>query len=137
MESLDEGACRDVADRLGGVPVLTSHQYTMYELVSILRASDFMVSSRYHGIVTSMPGLLASAGITMDERIRNLMGERGHGNLLLEVDDPDLEARLVDVLETLYQDKDEIRDGIGRCVVSNPQKMAKMGVYFEEHVQRC
>jgi polysaccharide pyruvyl transferase WcaK-like protein len=137
MESLDEGACRDVADRLGGVPVLTSHQYTMYELVSILRASDFMVSSRYHGIVTSMPGLLASAGITMDERIRNLMGERGHGNLLLEVDDPDLEARLVDVLETLYQDKDEIRDGIGRCVVSNLQKMAKMGVYFEEHVQRC
>jgi len=137
MESLDAGACKDVADRLGGVPVLTSHQYNMYELVSILRASDFMVSSRYHGIVTSMPGLLASSGITMDERSRNLMNERGHGHLLLEVDDADLEERLVDVLETLYQDKEQIRDGIGRCVVSNLHKMAKMGVYFEEHVQRC
>jgi len=137
MESLDTASCRDVADRLGGAPVLTSRDYTMYELVSILRSSDFMVSSRYHGIVTSMPGLLASAGVTMDERIRNLMQERGHANLLLEVDDPDLEERLVEVLETLYLEKDTIRDGIGRCVVSNLHKMAKMGVYFEEHVQRC
>lgn len=137
MESLDAAACRDVAERLGGVPVLTSQDYNMYELVSILRSSDFMVSSRYHGIVTSMPGFLASAGITMDERIRNLMHERGHSHLMLEVDDPHLEERLVDVLETLYQDKEQIRDGIGRCVVSNLHKMARMGVFFEEHVQKC
>jgi polysaccharide pyruvyl transferase WcaK-like protein len=137
MESLDTAACHDVAERLGGAPVLTSRDYDMYDLVSILRACDFMVSSRYHGIVTSMPGLLASAGITMDERIRNLMHERGHDRLLLEVDDPDLEERLVEVLETLYLEKDAIRDGIGRCVVSNLHKMASMGVAFEEHVQRC
>jgi polysaccharide pyruvyl transferase WcaK-like protein len=137
MESLDTAACHDVAERLGGAPVLTSRDYDMYDLVSILRACDLMVSSRYHGIVTSMPGLLASAGITMDERIRNLMHERGHDKLLLEVDDPDLEERLVEVLETLYLEKDAIRDGIGRCVVSNLHKMAKMGVAFEEHVQRC
>ena len=50
----------------------------MYQMVSILRAGHLMISSRYHGIVTSMPALVPSAGVTMDERIRNLMQERGH-----------------------------------------------------------
>ena len=65
----------------------------MYEMVSILRVCRLMVSSRYHGIVTSMPALVPSAGITMDERIRNLMNERGHKDLLMNVDDPDLAER--------------------------------------------
>jgi len=30
----------------------------MYQLVSILRACHLMVSSRFHGIVTSMAGLV-------------------------------------------------------------------------------
>ncbi len=37
-----------------------------------------------------MPALVPSAGVTMDERIRNLMQERGHNHLLMNVDDPDL-----------------------------------------------
>jgi len=52
-------------------------------------------------IVTSMPALVPSAGITMDERIRNLMNERGHPELLMNVDDPDLEARTLTALELL------------------------------------
>ncbi len=92
-ERLDARPARRIAEKLGGVPVLTSDDHNMYELVSILRACHMMVSSRYHGIVTSMPGLVPSAGITMDERIRNLMQERGHQDLLMNVDDPDLEQR--------------------------------------------
>ena len=95
-----------------------------------------MASSRYHGIVTSMPGLVPSAGITMDERIRNLMNERGHQELLMTVEDPDLEPRLLDALEILYRDRERIADGIARTVVRNLKVMARMGVYFEEEVQR-
>jgi polysaccharide pyruvyl transferase WcaK-like protein len=40
----------------------------MYQLVSILRRCHLLVSSRYHGIVTCMPALVPSAGVTMDER---------------------------------------------------------------------
>ena len=80
--------------KTGGVPVLTSDDYDMYQLVSILRACHMMVSSRYHGIVTSMPALVPSAGITMDERIRNLMTERGQTDLLMGVEDADLEPQL-------------------------------------------
>jgi polysaccharide pyruvyl transferase WcaK-like protein len=121
---------------LGGVPVLTSDDYNMYEMVSILRACHMMVSSRYHGIVTSMPALVPSAGITMDERIRNLMNERGHQDLLMNVDDADLEGRMSTALERLYRDGDAIADGIAQTVVKNLKLMARMGVHFEEEVQR-
>src|ERR1700751_1001155 len=135
-ERLDARPARKIAERLGGVPVLSSDDYDMYQLVSILRACHMMASSRYHGIVTSMPALVPSAGITMDERIRNLMQERGHTDLLMNVDDPDLEPRLLQALEKLYNDGDAIAEGIGRTVVKNLKVMARMGVHFEEEVQR-
>jgi polysaccharide pyruvyl transferase WcaK-like protein len=135
-ERMDARACRRISEKLGGVPVLTSDDYNMYQLVSILRACRMMVSSRYHGIVTSMPALVPSAGITMDERIRNLMNERGHQELLMNVDDPDLEARTLKALEILDSDGERIADGIARTVVKNLKMMARMGVYFEEEVQR-
>jgi len=106
----------------------------MYELVSILRACTWMVSSRYHAIVTSMPALVPSAGITMDERIRNLMQERGHEDLLMKVDDPDLEVRLLAAMESLRTKTESIRAAIGRTVVDNLKRMARMGVYLEQNV---
>ncbi len=135
-ERLDLDACERLSDRLGNAPILTSDVYDMYQLVSILRAAHMMVSSRYHGIVTSMPGLVPSAGITMDERIRNLMHERGHDHLLLEVDDPELEPKLLEILEKLCAEREAIRDAIARTVVKNLKTMARMGVYLEENVQQ-
>ena len=135
-ERLDARPCKRIAEKLGGAPILTSEDYNMYQLVSILRACHLMVSSRYHGIVTSMPALVPSAGITMDERIRNLMNERGHRELLMNVDDPDLAERTLAALEILDRDGERIADGIARTVVRNLKLMARMGVYFEEEVQR-
>ena len=136
MERLDTIACKRLAERLGGAPVFSSDDYNMFQLVSILRQATWMVSSRYHAIVTSMPGLVASAGITMDERIRNLMRERGHEHLLLDVDDAELEMKLSEVLESLARETESLREGIGRTVARNLRTMARMGIYFEEEVQR-
>ena len=72
----------------------------------------------------------------MDERIRNLMRERGHDDLLMNVDDPDLEPKLLTALEKLATDGERIADGIGRTVVRNLKTMARMGVYFEEELRR-
>jgi polysaccharide pyruvyl transferase WcaK-like protein len=135
-ERLDARPANRIAEKLGGVPVLTSDEYNMYELVSVLRSCHMMASSRYHGIVTSMPALVPSAGITMDERIRNLMRERGHQDLLMTVDDPELEGKLLAALEKLSSEGEAIADGIARTVVKNLKVMAHMGVYFEEEVQR-
>lgn len=135
-ERLDARPCRRISENLGGVPIVTSEEYNIYELVSILRCCHMMASSRYHAIVTSMPALVPSAGITMDERIRNLMRERGQEHLSMNVDDVDLEAKLFCALETLATEGENIADGIGRTVVKKLKSMARMGMYFEEEVQR-
>jgi polysaccharide pyruvyl transferase WcaK-like protein len=135
MEMLDRDACKRVAQRLGGAPVFGSDQFNMFELVSILRTTDRILSSRYHAIVTSMPAGIPSAGVTMDERIRNIMQERGHDDLVMGVGDSDLEARLLVAMESLRTNGDEIREAIGRTVVSNLKRMARMGVYLERNVR--
>ena len=136
MERLDADACRKIAAQIPGTPLFTSDDYDMFQLVSILRACSYMVSSRYHGIVTSMPNLVASAGVTMDERIRNLMRERGHQHLLLTVDDPELEPKLLQMMETLVKEAEEVREGIGQTVVRNLKVMARMGTFLEDAVHR-
>jgi polysaccharide pyruvyl transferase WcaK-like protein len=136
MERLDAVACRSMSEYLPGAPIFTSDEYNMFELVSILRAGSYMVSSRYHGIVTCMPSLVASAGVTMDERIRNLMRERGHEHLFLTVDEPELESKLLQVMENLAAEADSVREGIGRTVVRNLKVMARMGTILEDAVRR-
>ncbi len=135
MEALDRRACEIMGQKLDRVPLFISDQYDMYQLVSILRNCHLLLSSRYHGIVTCMPTLVASAGVTMDERIRNLMRERGHTDLLLEVDDPDLSSKLVIVLRRLIKNSEEIRQGIGKTVVRNLKMMSRMGIYLQQNVQ--
>ncbi|HEU5411846.1 MAG TPA: polysaccharide pyruvyl transferase family protein [Candidatus Acidoferrales bacterium] len=134
MEMLDRDACERLAAHLGGAPVFCSDQYDMYQIVSILRQCHLIASSRYHAIVTSMPAGVASLGITMDERIRNLMRQRGHEHFLLEVDDAELEEKLFASLQRLCRERESVRDGIGRTVARNLQLMARMGMYFEQIV---
>ena len=136
MERLDAMACLAIEKELPGTPVITSDDYDMFQLVSILRACTYMVSSRYHGIVTCMPAGVVSAGVTMDERIRNLMRERGHQHLLLDVDDPGLGPKLLEVMEHLVVEADAIRESIGRTVLANLKGMARMATFLEDEVRK-
>ena len=72
----------------------------------------------------------------MDERIRNLMREREHPELLITVEDPDLEPKLLTALKVLAAEGERVSDGIARTVVKNLKVMAQMGVFFEEEVRR-
>jgi hypothetical protein len=72
----------------------------------------------------------------MDERIRNLMRERGHEHLFLTVDDPGLEPKLLRIMETLVRERDAVREGIGLTVVRNLKVMARMGVLLEDALRR-
>jgi hypothetical protein len=83
-----------------------------------------------------MPAKVPSAGITMDERISNLMEQRGHSHLLAGIDDPDLQPRIVQMLEALLRDREAIAQAVGRTVTCNLKEMARMGVYFEQQVQQ-
>ena len=72
----------------------------------------------------------------MDERISNLMRERGHEHLLMRADEEGLGERITAALHALDAEAEEIREGIGQTVARNIQLMARMGVYFEEQVAR-
>jgi len=133
MESLDARACEAIAPQLPA-PIFASDNYDMFQLVSIVRCARWMVSSRYHGIVSSMPAGVVSAGVTMDERIRNMMRERGHNHLMFTVDDPHLHEKLIEAMETLVRDEDSIREAIRATVVHNLKVMARMGVFLERQV---
>jgi polysaccharide pyruvyl transferase WcaK-like protein len=136
MEQLDRKACERVDEMLGGgTPMFVSDDHDMFEMVSILRKSSMIVSSRYHAIVCSMPGLVPSIGVTMDERIRNLMSDRGQNELALEVDDPKLDEHLLEQMERVGQNPEVIQEGIGRAVVSNLIRMGHMGQVLVDHVR--
>ncbi len=64
------------------------------------------------------------------------MRERGHQHLVLDVDDPDLGPKLLDVMEKLVVEADEIRDSIGRTVVSNLKAMSRMAIFFEDELRK-
>jgi hypothetical protein len=82
-----------------------------------------------------MPVGVVSAGVTMDERIRNLMRERGHQHLLLTVEDPDLEPKLLQVMESLVSEVDAIRESIGKTVVNNLKGMSRMSIFLEDEMR--
>lgn len=137
MEQLDRRACEDLAVLLGHeVPIFVSDEHDMYTLVSVLRTCAMVVSSRFHAIVTSMGATVPSAGITMDERIRNILVDRGHPDLVLEVDDPELRDKLYATLHTLRSDREAIAEAIGRNVVTNVATFGAMGRALVDHVRR-
>jgi hypothetical protein len=81
-----------------------------------------------------MAGNVASAGVTMDERIANLMKERGHEHLLMKVDDPALEVKAGAALEILRINAAEVIDASRRTVAKNLRTMAGMGKRLVEYV---
>ena len=64
------------------------------------------------------------------------VGTAGHEHLFLAVDDPQLEPKLLQIMETLYAEADTVREGIGRTVVRNLKVMARMGTILEDTVRR-
>jgi len=132
MERLDAVACRDIAAQIRARRSLPPTITTCIKSFRFLRQCSYMVSSRYHGIVTACRASSLLAGVTMDERIRNLMRERGHQHLFLTVDDPEPRAQTSSIMETLVAEADSVRDGIARTVVGNLKVMARMGTILEE-----
>jgi polysaccharide pyruvyl transferase WcaK-like protein len=136
MEKLDRRACDQLCGLIGRqLPMFVSDDYDMYEMVSLLRRCSMLLSSRYHAIVCSMPGLVASAGVTMDERIANLMEDRGTPELALKVDQPALGRAVYTTLERLDADAEALKSGIAKTVVENLERMGRMGQVFVDHLR--
>src|SRR5260370_273397 len=76
-EALDARACRRISEKLGGLPVFTSEEHDMYQIVSILRAVHLRTSLPARGIGAGRTNCLrwtkdcgACAECTADEPCR-------------------------------------------------------------------
>jgi len=135
-EALDRRACEALNPKLRRpAPLMISDDHDHGEMISMLWASDLVLSSRYHAIVCGMAGNGVSAGITMDERIRNLMLDRGTPDLALETEDAELADKVGPTLERMWADRQALREGIDRTVVRNLQTMGRMGAMLVDHVR--
>ena len=128
MEELDRRACFDLQARLGDTaPVFLSGDYSPQQVVSILRQAFVVVSSRYHGLVTSMPGGAPGIGVSMDERIQNLLVECGSPECVLSAADPDLADALSASLSCVARDHAGYVSRIAPFVRQQLIRMAGMG----------
>lgn len=134
MERLDRAACEALRTRLGPGPLLVSDEHDMDSLVSVLRRASWVVSSRYHALVCSMPAGVPSLGVTMDERIRNLCAQRGQPELSLEVEDSDLGERILSELRAGEARRAELSAGIEACVARELRALGTMGIAFEDRL---
>jgi len=137
MEKLDLGANLELQKQLGkDVPFFCSIDYDGYQMMSVLHKLKLLISSRYHAVVLSMIGGIPSGGITMDERIRNIMEERGHlERLCVYVDDADLKTKVFNMMNDLWDNGDEISESINKSIPGYLEKMAYMGKIMKKYVK--
>lgn len=137
MEELDRRACEDLSSRLTiPAPQFISDEHDMFDLVSVLRQGSFLVSSRFHAVVTSMPGQVPSIGITMDERLRNLLYDRGTPEYLLKVDEENLGEKLLTLLRRIDGASEQVSDTLGRFIPSQLRLMGQMGIDLSREISR-
>ncbi len=116
-------------------PVVVSDEHDMYAMVSAMRQARWMVSSRYHACVMTMAGGTLSVGVTMDERIRNLMIDRRTPELALNTDDAELGPKLAVALADVASREDALRAGIDACIAKNLERMGRMGMELVDFVK--
>jgi polysaccharide pyruvyl transferase WcaK-like protein len=137
MEALDRQACERLRDLLPQrAPLFVSDEYDMYKLVSVLRHATLLLSSRFHAIVSTLPAGVPAVGLTMDERIANLLQDSGHPELLLRVTDDELSSRLVAALRDAYRRREQVQLDNRRFVPSQLRMLAQMGMDFEDELLR-
>ncbi|MEL6477228.1 MAG: polysaccharide pyruvyl transferase family protein [Pseudomonadota bacterium] len=135
METLDIAVCERLAARLGNAPVLAAGQVQAAEIVAVLRRAALVVTSRYHAALTAIPAGGPVIGVTMDERISNLMAERGCPEMALPVEAPDLAERLRAAVETCLSEG--AAPGLQAFLTAQRARQARMGRQAAETLARA
>jgi polysaccharide pyruvyl transferase WcaK-like protein len=134
MEQMDKLACADLASHCGEVPIVASSDWSLADAIGMLRASQFLVSSRFHALVGAMPAAVPSVGIAMDERVRNLFSEGGLQNRMIPADDLNLGARVVEIIERT--DREDFARAANRIVAAGIKGIGTMGMEFMSELKK-
>ncbi len=134
MERLDRAACEGLAGRLGGAPCFVSDRHDMFEMVGLLWQARWLVSSRYHAMVCSTAAGVPGVGVSMDERIENLLRDRGQEELCLRVEAGDLAGRLREALEAVDREREAHAAAVRASLPRELERLAAMGRVLQQRV---
>ncbi len=109
MEALDDLSCRDVAGMMKTKPIIVSCiEYVGVEIAPILRNLRTLITTRYHAMVLSMPGLIPFIGLSRDERIRGVMVETGlYDDYYVDYSREDLKEALHEKVSRMLESEEE------------------------------
>ncbi|MCR5394865.1 MAG: polysaccharide pyruvyl transferase family protein [Bacteroidales bacterium] len=138
MEQLDAEACQLLAGRLEGPHALyTSRTHDVYQMTGLLRQLDWLVTSRYHAAVLSMPQAVPVVAVSMDGRLDGLMQETGlSADYLHHVDDVDLGARITRSLTLAQQHREQVRATLRHHLVLYNDKVNIMSRFFIQWINQ-
>jgi polysaccharide pyruvyl transferase WcaK-like protein len=134
MDRVDRAACMDVVAALDHVKPANfmSGDYSVREIVGVLREASLLVSARFHALVGAMPAAVPSIGISIDERIRNLLIDGSSADRLIPSDADDLGSRIIEAADRL--DHEEVRASSRNVVGAGIDGIALMAKAFAGEV---
>ena len=75
------------------------------EIVSVLRISSMLVSSRFHAIVCSMPAGVPTIGLAYDERVRNILTTSGQERYVIPVEEGASAKVIYQAMEAAWEER--------------------------------
>jgi polysaccharide pyruvyl transferase WcaK-like protein len=89
--------------------VFSSTQYNASQMASVLRGLDFLITSRYHAGVLSLPHQVPQTAIGHDLRIKDLYTDLGTPELFVDHEDPERYKLLSDNVSRLFSEADALK----------------------------
>ena len=118
MEELDTPLAKSVHHRMmrkDRARVFSSSQYSLFEMMAILRGLDALVSSRYHACVLAMPAGVPMVAVGHDLRIHDLFRELNlRDEFFIAHDCADKWTRLDQCIDRLLSDPEPTKRAILR-----------------------
>ena len=136
MERLDANACEDLSKLLDTSPAMFLAKTCSADIISgILRSLSWLVTSRYHAAVLSMPAAVPITAISMDERLDGLLGELSlDKEFLHHVLDRDLNKKIYQSLKKQKMDQSDIIHIINENYPLYQEKLANMGDFLKQYI---
>ena len=115
--------------------VFCSADHDAFEMAGILKCLSEIVTSRYHAAVLSMDRSIPIIGISMDERLTELLAEAGMGReFLLRTDNHHLQDDISRALKAAEKESAQIRQKLQDRVRNHKEALNAMGAFLKSYL---
>lgn len=128
MDRIDQAAVKALSAQLTCPhSVFTSPEFSPGQIVSLLRLSDVLISSRFHAIVCSMPAGVPCIGLAYDERVPNVIADSGYPELAISVKQGVTQEAISGALEAAWNCRREVTENLQVVTAQQLIDLGRMG----------